>query len=100
MLRYQLKDNITISLDSNDPNKAAEIQVEGQKGDEEAVASVKNQLLRSYGAFGHMIRETTTPIDLNAALESGDFKEFRPQIVEGEELVKLYNPKIPPDAQT
>jgi hypothetical protein len=97
MLRYQLAGDVTISLNSNDPNKSANIQIEG---DEKVVALVRDRLLRSYGAFGHMIRETTTPIDLNAALKSDDFKEFRPQIVEGAELVGVYDPRIPPGAIT
>jgi len=97
MIKYKLRGDITVSLNSNDPNKSAKIQIEG---DEEVVAMVRDRLLSSYGAFGHLIRETTTPIDLNAALKSGNFRLFQPQIIEGAELVKVYDPKVPPDALT
>lgn len=97
MIKYKLRGGITIWLDSNDSNESAKIQVEGQ---EEAIEMIRDLLSKSYGAFGHTITESTTPIDLDAALKGEKFRLFRPQCIEGAELVKRYDPGIPPGAMT
>jgi hypothetical protein len=50
------------------------------------------------GAFGHLIGEYTTPIDLHCAfLNQG---ELLATLIEGKELVKSYDPEIPEGSVT
>lgn len=92
MLIYDLGE-VTIKLDSDKPNIAAPIQIEGL---EVFVEDVRRILRTATGAFGHLIGEGTTPIDLHAAISnSSELAEYEPKIIEGEDLVKSYNPQIP-----
>ena len=97
MIKYELRNGVTVRLNSNDGNESAMIEYDGEP---DMVEMVRDRLLQSYGAFGHMIRESTTPIDLDCALKSEKFRLFRPQCVEGAELVERYDPGIPPGAIT
>lgn len=65
----------------------------------------------AYGAFGHSIGDSTSPIDLDAAIKKGPsavwmgkmakfLLGYRFQLLEGAELVKSYDPKIPLDTLT
>jgi len=97
MILFRLSEGVEVSLDSAEPNKYAPIQF---AGDESAVRRVRDRLLTQYGAFGHALEETTTPIDLDAAMKSEGMAEFSPQIVEGAEMVQVYDPGIPEVAVT
>ena len=96
MLKYKiLSIEITVSVDSADPNKSGKVAYEG---DESAVKLLKHYLGLCYGAFGHVLNpEMTTPIDMDAALKSREISEIfgAAEIVEGGDLVKTYDPGIP-----
>lgn len=96
MLKYQLRGAI-VSLDSSSPNQSAEIQYQGLPA---TVAEIKRTLSSSYGAFGHLIGNSATPIDLDAAMKSERMKPYNPKLMEGEDLVQKYDPEIPPGAIT
>lgn len=102
MLSYRLiysatKEEIIVSLKSDDPNKSARIEYEG---DDYLIRVIKGWLEHEYGAFGHLIGNGTTPIDLNAAMHSKNASAWSPEIIEGHDLVKRYDPGIPPGAMT
>lgn len=101
MLSYKLNDfmnrEITVSLAVNSPHETAEIIY---SGDNFLTAHIKEILSLSIGAFGHSIGSSTTAIDLNAALKSDRFKEYKVELIEGGELVKSYDPGIPEGAVT
>jgi hypothetical protein len=97
MIRYKITNELSdciISLDSGSPSQPAEIKITG-KGENE----VKAWLLTQYGAFGHLIRERTTPIDLDSALKGA--KDWKVELLEGAGLVASYAlPGLPPEALT
>lgn len=97
MLKYRTKYGVEVWIDSKDPNASAKIQY---SGNEVMVDVISDRLARQYGAFGHLIGSATTPIDLDAAMKSPEMKEYRPQLIEGEDMVKKYDPKIPKGAIT
>ena len=98
MIRYRLRYGIIVSLDSDDQNESAAIAYEGEPV---MVRSVRDALSGSYGAFGHLITDSTTPIDLAAAMQGQDMERFTPQLIEGAQLVEgTWNPGIPPGAKT
>ncbi len=108
MIKYELIDEIrrtiTISLEAASPHERAKIVIDG---DESLKAIVTDILSRSYGAFGHGIGESTSPIDLDAALKTSSvtvigksFKDFDIQLLVGAELVAFYVPGIPKGAVT
>ena len=105
MIKYRAFDAIggeyIVSVDSNNPNASEKISITvGDEGDDRFVPIIREWLEHEYGAFGHIIGTHTTPIDLDAAMHSRDSKKFRPEIVEGQELVKSYDPGIPKAAIT
>lgn len=98
MIKYLLRRlNVIVFLESDDPNASAAIQCEG---DAERVEVARYYLSAQYGAFGHLIGSATTPIDLDAAILSPKMQEYRPELVEGAELVEKYDPGIPEGAIT
>lgn len=97
MIKYQLKYGTGVWIDVDDPNASGEIQYSGQT---EYIAGVRETLSRQTGAFGHLIGSVTTPIDLDAAMKGAEMQRFRPQIAEGSELVKTYDPGLPKGAIT
>lgn len=88
---------ILISVDSDNPNKSAEIQYQGNQ---DGIDEIKPILESSYGAFGHLIGTVTTPIDLSAAMNSPEIQQFKPELIEGDDLVKDYDPQIPEGSLT
>lgn len=97
MIRYKLNDNFDgteaiVSLDARDPNEYAEIEY---SGDKELTDTVRSWLSSAAGAFGHLIGERTTAIDLDAALKGTEAERFNPQLIEGEQLVAIYDPQTP-----
>ncbi len=101
-MRYELTHPIfrdrtcQVSLASDDPNKGALLQFSGNGY---AIERVRDILANSYGAFGHQIGDATTPIDLHYAMNNTkNLVEYQPQLLEGEDLVRSYDPGIPPGA--
>lgn len=98
MIKYRLDVaglKASITLKETDPNTGSAIVV---KGDPEAVETVNFWLSSAYGAFGHLIGNYTTPIDLAAAMnKSPSYIE----VVESSGPVpQKFDPKIPKDAMT
>lgn len=88
---------VIVSLDVIAPNSKSVITY---KGDQELVDIVKPVLESSYGAFGHKIGSSTTAVDLDAAMMKPDMQQFRPEIIEGQELVNVWDPGIPDGSVT
>lgn len=99
MIKYQLPIlGVIVSLDSDSPNESALIEYEGISPENVAIA--RSYLSREYGAFGHLIKDACTPLDLDAAMRKPAMQRYLPEIVEGEELVQRCRPNIPPGAVT
>ena len=102
MLKYALTDrfrrNATVSIDVSTPHDRATIIY---SGDEMLVEQVERKLTNACGAFGHGIDDCTSAIDLDCAFRKDGFKEYNPQMIEGEGIInKGYNPEIPEGAVT
>lgn len=68
MIRYDLRYKNSVAsviLNAKGPDQSAPIQYEGSP---EVVSLIKDWLPSAYGAFGHLIGERTTPIDLKVAM--------------------------------
>jgi|GEM_PF-2044325 len=99
-IRYRLswlEDEVIVSLDVKDPNEIAPIKYEGEAY---LIKSVRLWLEKEDGAFGHIIGDRTCAIDLDAAMHSDAMQQFEPELIEGGELVKSYDPGIPDGAVT
>ena len=96
MLKYEVNFQGSIffvSLDSSSGNARSQINYEGADSTE-----LRSLVSRMTGAFGHLIGEYTTPIDLHCAfLNQG---ELLATLIEGKELVKSYDPEIPEGSVT
>lgn len=105
MLKYQLDflpevPSIELSLDVSNPNQYAPLKIEG--GDDRS-RSVLDFIFSSSagGAFGHTFNpRSTTAIDLNYVLNAEAQDLFDVELVEGEDLVKSYDPGIPEGSVT
>ncbi|MEH1789643.1 MAG: hypothetical protein V7L23_29835 [Nostoc sp.] len=97
MFKYQLINEVIVVLNVTSGNEKSKIIYEG---DLDSIAVIRNFLETSYGAFGHIIGDATTPIDLHYAFSSKQAQQFQPKLLEGEDLVKSYNPEIPDNAVT
>ena len=101
MISYQISTfigNATLKIDVSDPNELGLIIYQG---DEEVVKLIRSNLRTSYGAFGHLIGDRTTPIDLDAALKQPPFTaQYNIKLTAGSQIVTEYNPGIPREAQT
>jgi hypothetical protein len=91
------QESVEIAINVSYPNEKAEIQY---SGDKVAIALFSKWLGRQSGAFGHLIGQATSPIDLHCVLSKPEAKQYQPQIIEGKELVKSYDPQIPDGAIT
>ena len=107
MIQYKITANnaeVIITLNAEDTNDYEEVQCEG---DPDLLEIVKMWLPSAIGAFGHFIGETTTPIDLDAALKKGPrphllkfMPDYKWELLVGADLVKSYDPGIPEGAFT
>lgn len=100
MIRYRLglpEGQVIVSIAANNGNHSGLIQYEGEA---EAIEVLKEELPLLCGAFGHLIGDTTTPIDLDAVMHKPDMQRFTPELLEGAELVERYDPGIPEGAIT
>lgn len=97
-MKWQLTVNdasIIVSIDDGDPNEVFPIAYEGSEG---AIAIAKGLLKYSHGAFGHLIGDATSAIDLDFAMHSPDLEVLSPTLIEGDR--PDYNPNIPRGAVT
>ena len=98
MIKYRL--NVaglpaSVTLKETDPNTGAAVIVEG---DPEAVEAVNLWLSGAYGAFGHLIGNYTTPIDLAAAMNK--LPSYMEVVESSGPIPRRFDPKIPKDAVT
>jgi hypothetical protein len=86
-----------VSLAVEDSQQSTLIVYEGDPLGCDYIRSIlKNQI----GAFGHLISNSTNPIDLYAAMMSADMQRFKPELIEGTELLENYNSGIPDGAMS
>lgn len=99
MIRYKLGNDdseVEVSISVDDGNKFGAVKFSGNA---DLVELVRSLLSNAYGAFGHGINlESCSPIDLAAALTS--LGRFKPELLEGADLVATWNPGIPDGAVT
>ena len=97
MIRYKLTFLTTlpvvVSLDANHPDQSARLKYEGQ---EDAVGMIQSAVSGGSGISGHVIGEQTTPADLAAAMESGSLRQYKPELLEGREIIDRFERKAPP----
>ena len=85
--------NVTISINSNDPDTPAILEFEG---DRIVVATLKKQLAGMYGMYYHgTIGDATAPLDLDHALVTSKLKF---EILEGADILKMPRQELPPGA--
>jgi hypothetical protein len=95
VIKYALTINgnpASVAVDSNDPNASAFIKITGDDG------TFADWLALQCGAFGHLIGESTSPIDLDYALSTADAQQWQPTIIEGSEMVVNYKSYLPDGA--
>lgn len=99
MISYTLtvgSNPITISLDVDNPNERTPILYQG---DRKSVEEIRDWLKFEPGAFGHLIGEITTPVDLHYVMTSSpEAAQYTPVLTIGADLVTSYLTNIPPDA--
>ena len=84
----------TVWLECSDPNQRELLQYDGQ------FLEFQEWLSSQSGAYGHLIKSATSPVDLHYALLSPSAQQFAPELIEGAELVQSYDPELPPGAIT
>src|SRR4051794_27665941 len=80
----QAPGQVEVLLPANDLNEVALFEA---VGDPRLVERVRGLLLSCYGYGGHGIEEHTTPLDLGIAMKSQNLWLFRPELVEGAEVL-------------
>lgn len=100
MIKYsiRLEDEIVdVVLTTQNPNERSLLVF---LGTDKAVRQCQEWLSEQTGAFGHLIGETTSAIDLDAALKNQN--DYRWRLSEGSENIKQYDSGLPksPDIQT
>jgi len=89
---------VTIILEARTGNSRGPLQI---TGDEIPILELRYDFRDKHGAFGHRFDpESTTPIDLSHVLKTQLSPRFKVEILEGAELVKVYDPGIPEGVQT
>lgn len=82
MIRYKLTTkagDVFVSLDSEQPNKVAPIQYEG---DPSAILQVKRWLAYETGVDGRIIADWCAPADLKSVMNKNGAGGFSPTLVE------------------
>ena len=86
MIEYYLKKiGVTVKLAANTPDQSAVWTVEGAPVFAEIA---RREILTQSGVFGHLITQSTTPLDLAAAMESPVMQEYQPVLRQGAELLQ------------
>jgi hypothetical protein len=83
--------DITVSIDSDSPDRRAQIVVAGENSQ-----FMKQQIASMTGMYGHIIGNSTAPLDLNAAL-AGSGLDF--EILEGADILKMPRQELPDGAK-
>ena len=98
MLKIKLQSiDVIITLDTTVPNEPVNAIYEGES---QRIDFVKSEIDDSYGVFGHRVSsKSITPIDLHKILFTS-LADFSPEILEGKEIVSVYDPDIPQGAKT
>ena len=86
-----------VSLDAEQSQQSTLIVY---KGDSLGCDYIRSILKNQTGAFGHLISNSTNLIDLYVAMMSADMQRFKPELIEGSELVENYNSGIPDGAMS
>lgn len=97
MITYSLMNGavtVSIDADASEPHKRTPIVYTG-----EMVPYAQDILSIQYGAFGHLIGDATTPVDLDAAMQKPDMQAMTPVLVQGLD-VEDYDPGIPEGAKS
>lgn len=97
MIAFELTTNwglVTVSLDAPDDQTTVPIHYEGESL---AIQAVKRWLPYQGGAFGHLIGNATTPIDLHACMVLNIDSAFQPRFKEGS-IPQAYELDIPDGA--
>jgi hypothetical protein len=76
---------VTVSLEAETGESFAAIQYDG--GSKNEIALITYDLERSCGMFGNQIGTVTTPNDLAVAMASPEMQVYRPELIEGAELL-------------
>lgn len=94
MMKYLCRTHlgeVQVCLHANEPNQPGALEVSGP---DRAVAMVQRWLRSATGAFGHMLGDTPTPVDLHCAFLSVQGRGFLPELQEGGELVVDYSSSV------
>jgi hypothetical protein len=83
MIKYQLKWGLKVFLNVTDSDTIAPIEFDGNQ---EWANIVKADLIKSYGAFGHILGTSCTAPDLAAAMINPSMQVYEPKLIEGESL--------------
>ena len=51
------------------------------------VDMVKDEVRALTGIDGHLLGDVTTPVDLNAAFAEGGLSRYRPELIEGQQIL-------------
>jgi hypothetical protein len=96
VFKVKVNATIIISIDSDNRDRPAPIQVDSINGtDPQMVKIWYKKLSNMHGMYGHLLDKATSPIDLNAALLQNKI-EF--EILEGREILDLPRAELPPGA--
>lgn len=88
MFKISFTNNVTVSLETSNPNESTRQQWSGEPS---FVEMMRFSLSGVSGAFGHTFdNDFATPIDLHHAVFN-NLKGYLPAVVEGEDIVKEYD---------
>lgn len=94
MIKYRLlKLGVEIILPATSTNDSAIWEVKSFLDEPLPILEevAHRDLLAQYGVYGHLITRSTTPLDLAAAMQSPTMQGYKPELIEGAELVQAYN---------
>ena len=89
--------DVTVSLEAETGESVSDIEYEGYPG---VVSGVSYQLEGSSGMYGSLIGTTTTPNDLAVAMASPEMQAYKPELIEGAELLGNAPANPQPDGST
>lgn len=94
-MKYRVKSGdrqIEVTIATSSPNERALIQYSPDD------AEFRDWLESERGAFGHIIGDTTSAIDLHYVMNTDAAKQYKPELIEGD--VDSYDPEIPDGSMT
>lgn len=81
---YFQKIGVTVTLPADGPDRSAIWEATGEPIFAEII---RRELLDQYGVYGHQITQSTTPLDLAAAMQSETMQRYKPVLKRGQELL-------------